>query len=146
VRKVSRRLGCSDGTVGVLVYIHRQEVQDEPRASGVTIKKRHPKIVERLAYHEAGHAIVAHHFGVEVFHVTISPDEEKGSEGETLLKHRAPSLHEVLLTYLGWPNRTKLEQMVVLMAGIEAVKLVRKQTNFSHRRCRQALRGRQGSG
>jgi ATP-dependent Zn protease len=97
------------------------------------IKKRHPKVVERLAYHEAGHAIVAHHFDFEFALVTILPDEKEGSEGETLLIQKARSLHELLLTYLGLPNRTRLEQMlVVLMAGIEAVKLVRKQTTLSH--------------
>lgn len=99
----------------------------------MNIKKRHPKVIERLAYHEAGHSIVAHHFGFEFAHVTILPNEEKGSEGETLLVHRAQSLHEALLTSLGVPNRTRLEQMlVVLMAGIESVKLVRKRTNLNH--------------
>lgn len=116
------------------MYIRFAKVHDDGGYE-LTINKRHPKVTERLAYHEAGHAIVAHHFSFEFAYVTILPDEQQRSEGEILLVQRSRSLHELLLTYFGLPNRTKLEQMlVILMAGIEAVKLVRKRIKLNHYR------------
>lgn len=85
------------------------------RKEKLVIKKRHPKITERLAFHEAGHCIVAHRYGFQFAHVTISPNDELGSEAETLLVQRASSLVEALLTAVGIPNRRKLEQLLVVL-------------------------------
>lgn len=43
--------------------------------------KRKATTLEEVAYHEAGHAAIYHHFGEEFVHVTIVPDPEDGSLG-----------------------------------------------------------------
>ena len=97
------------------------------------LRKRHPKTTERVAYCEAGHALAAHHFGLECPRITIVPDTERETQGEILLKRTPRSLHEALLMHLGISKAARLkEALVILMAGIEAVNLIWKQTGLQH--------------
>lgn len=99
----------------------------------MTSTKRHPKTTERIAYHEAAHAIVAHHFGVEFPEITISPNYERLKQGEILLKRKAHTLREALLMRLGVGQPQHLrESLVIMTAGIAAVMLIRKRVSLRH--------------
>lgn len=66
--------------------------------------ERSPEERERMARHEAGHAVVAHALGHQVTKVTIVPNPERQSGGHTIWRHRddAPvSIDHVAVTYAG---------------------------------------------
>lgn len=63
--------------------------------------------VEKTAFHEAGHAVVGVFLGIEIGHVTIVPNPERGSVGQVTIRaapmHPWPSQIEaaVLMTFAG---------------------------------------------
>lgn len=72
--------------------------------------ERDDKHNERLAYHEAGHALFAHYLGWSIQTVTIIRNEKTGVEGEVSATHpKAEIIDE--------------DQIAQLMAGKEAVKV-----------------------
>lgn len=94
------------------------------------MKKRHWRVSERIAYHEAGHAVVAHHYSRTISEITIVPDLDREVQGETVISHRKRTAHEILLQALGVATIHNAEEdLTILMSGIEAVKLVRKVVN-----------------
>lgn len=86
--------------------------------------KRDDKHNERLAYHEAGHALVARQLGYRVIRTTIEKKEIAGPEGETIAIHPDASIIAYLLGRMGMTDeRDDEDKIAYLMAGVEAVRL-----------------------
>jgi hypothetical protein len=82
------------------------------------------------AYHEAGHALVAHVLGCCISEVSIVPKRGKGYQGYTAHDRWAESMHEVLL----WQEDAPLneEQIAVLYAGTMAMKLICQERGWNY--------------
>jgi ATP-dependent Zn protease len=80
---------------------------------------------ERVAYHEAGHAIVANHLGYKIGEATIVPDVAGQARAGIDIAPGSRSLHERLLHQMGLHDPKSLEDWLpVLMAGIAAIEIV----------------------
>ncbi len=94
---------------------------------------RDDKYTERLAYHEAGHAVVAKWLGLNIIKCTIVKNESTCAEGETSCIHPDASVLTYLLGKLGISTyeTNDEDKIAYLMAGIEAVKLAGCEKSFS---------------
>jgi ATP-dependent Zn protease len=80
---------------------------------------------ERVAYHEAGHAVVAYRLGYRIGEATIVPDVAGQMRAGIDIAPGSRSLHERLLNQLGLHDAKSLEDWLpVLMAGIAAIEVV----------------------
>ena len=80
---------------------------------------------ERIAYHEAGHAVVAHYLGYKIGDATIVPDPVEGARAGILIAQESQTLHDRFIHPSGEHDAKSLQDWLpVLMAGIAAVELI----------------------